>query len=318
MSYKFIAGLALILRIAGAQTGAVGGPVVGYVLEPAAQAVRPILGVPGAALMGSRMALGFEPAAAALSPRQDYVLAVDAADGCVNLVELGRGAPMRRVIEGARPGAVRIVLSPAGGAAALLYSGAPGVQLLKGLPADPTVAGTADLSGLPGELGAVAVSDDGALLAAAGGSLFAVAPGGDPVPIPFTGQASSIVFAAGTRDALVAGREDNQIALLRDVTGRAEYRLLAGANDGIDSPVGLAISGRRALVASAGNGAITIIGMDGGAAASVACGCEVTGLERLNGASLFRVSEMGAGPLWMLDDGAGDPRLLFVPEEVAQ
>lgn len=301
--------LAVILSWAtalAAGAGGIGGPVVGYVLEPAEQAVRPILGIPGASLMGGRIPVGIEMRAAALSPRQDYILAAGAG-GALSVIELHDGAPLARAVEGARAGVERMALSPGGGMAAAMAGGA--LQVLKGLPAQPAVAGTVET----GEAGAFAVSDDGAVLFEAGGTLFAAAPGGEPQPVPFAGQASLIVFLEGTRDALVAGRDDNQVALVRDVTGAPAYRRLAGPGDGIDRPVGLAFANGRALVASAGSGSVATIDVESGAAAAAACGCTVTGLERMRGAAVYRASDLGAGPLWLFDGGGEEGRFLFVP-----
>lgn len=323
MRLNFFVVLALALPVAGmpamAQTSAIGGPVVGYVFESAQSSVRPILGVPGASLLGGSAQLGFAAATAALSPRQNYLLAVDAADGSIALVDLGGAALSRRAIDGAWPGASRIVLSPNGASAALLYADNT-VQILKGLPARPEVAGTLQLANLPGAAGALAVSDDaGVVLAASAGGLFAVVPGADPQPLPFTGDAALVVFTNGTRDALVAGA-DNQVALVGDVTGQPGYRLLAGPADGIDQPVGLAASAdnRQVLVANAGSGAIAILNTAGGVANSLACSCQVTGLARMNGAAVYRVSDLSDAPLWILDAGGSEALLLFVPARVSE
>jgi hypothetical protein len=161
------------------------------------------------------------------------------------------------------------------------------------------------------------VSDDGALLFESGGTLFAVAPGGDARPVTFAGQASFIAFLEGTRDALVAGRDDNQLAIVRDVTGTPAYRRLAGASEGIDTPLALAFASGRALVAN--RNSVVAIDVETGAAAVTACGCTVTGLERMRGAALYRASDLGAGPLWLFD--GAENRFLFVPapvEEVEQ
>ena len=164
------------------------------------------------------------------------------ADGSVNVVDL-RDAPVARAIEGAR-GCLAHRAEPRGRQGSTARRRV--LQMIAGLPAQPAVAATVEA----GDAGAFAVSDDGTLLFESGGTLFAVAPGGEAPPVPFAGQASLIAFLEGTRDALVAGRDDNQVALVRDVTGTPAYRRLAGASEGIDPPVGLAFANGRALVAS--------------------------------------------------------------------
>ena len=309
--------LALILPWS-ANAGGIGGPIVGYVPEPAAQAVRPILGIPGASLMGERLTVGLEMRAAAVSPQQDYMLVVSA-DGSASVIDL-RDTPVARAIEGVR--ASRIALSPNGATAVLSghnlqvvpgCEAATALQIIKNLPSQPSVASVVEACGI----GAFAVSDDGAVLFESGGTLFSAAPGGEARPVPFAGQVSLIAFLEGTRDALIAGRDDNQVALVRDVTGTPTYRRLAGATEGIDAPLGLAFTKARALVAN--RNSVVAIDVETGAAATTACGCTVTGLERMRGAAIYRASDFGAGPLWLFD--AAENRFLFVPapaEEVAQ
>lgn len=303
--------LGLVLS-ASAFPSDIGGPVMGHVMEPSAQAVRPILGVPGAALFGGRVPLEIDARASVLSAHRGFLVAA-APGGGLSVVDLRGEAPAARAIEGALAGAERLALSPGGGTAAVMAGGI--LQIITGLPDEPSPAGTVAAA----NAGAFAVSDDGTVLFEAGGTLFAAAPDGDPRPTPFAGQASLIAFIESTRDALVAGSGDNEVALVRGVLGEPSYRRLAGAGEGIDQPVGLAFSGGKALVASAGSGSVTAIDVETGAAATTSCGCSVAALERMRGAALFRVSDPGAGPLWLFD--AAEARFLFVPaaaEEVRQ
>src|SRR5262245_41157374 len=50
-------------------------PSIGYVLEPEALALRPILGTPGASMFGPRLELGVNLRRAWVSPRQSFALA---------------------------------------------------------------------------------------------------------------------------------------------------------------------------------------------------------------------------------------------------
>jgi hypothetical protein len=47
----------------------------------------------------------------------------------------------------------------------------------------------------------------------------------------------------------------------------------------------------------------------------VACACSPTELAPMG--SLFRLNELGAGPLWVADAGSTGPRTVFVPALVA-
>ena len=65
-----------------------GIPSVGYVFEPDALALRPILGTPGAAVFGSRVELGMNLRRAWVSPHQNFALAEVDASAEVVLADL--------------------------------------------------------------------------------------------------------------------------------------------------------------------------------------------------------------------------------------
>jgi hypothetical protein len=64
----------------GAQSSWINGPVLGFVAERSGSFVRPILGIPGASILGEPLELGSEVRIVAISPRQDYAIAVRTED----------------------------------------------------------------------------------------------------------------------------------------------------------------------------------------------------------------------------------------------
>src|SRR5262245_38168884 len=54
------------------------GPVIGYVLDSALQAIRPVNGIPGSSVLGQPLALPFPIAAADFSPKGDLAVATAA------------------------------------------------------------------------------------------------------------------------------------------------------------------------------------------------------------------------------------------------
>src|SRR6476660_999568 len=68
--------------------GLLSGPSLGLLFDPQAQAIRNLQGVPGSAVAGESLALGFSIANAVFSPAQDYALATGG-DGEVNLILFG-------------------------------------------------------------------------------------------------------------------------------------------------------------------------------------------------------------------------------------
>jgi hypothetical protein len=297
----------------------VAGPVLGFVLDRAAACARPVLGIPGASLPGRPIPFGFDLAAAELSPRQDFALAVAAEDGALKIVELSLAGAAARAVPGAPANADRIVFSPGGGTALVYYAAGGSARVISGLPAAPSVGEAIDLSGLPTAPAALAVSDDGAaVLASTGGdaaSLFLMAAGSEARSLPVSGGATLLAFLNSSRDALVAG--PGQLGFLQDATGQPSFRILAGTAEGVSAPAGVAVSrdNRRAFVASGDTGALVSVELSSGAVASAACACTVTGMSRFNGDSVFRVSDASDQPMWLFDGGAAEPQMWFVPPE---
>src|SRR5260370_5391659 len=71
--------------LAAVAQSSLSGPSLGVIYDAAAQAIRPVWGIPGASTTGKRIDTGFAITAPALSPAQDYSLARHA-DGLLKLV----------------------------------------------------------------------------------------------------------------------------------------------------------------------------------------------------------------------------------------
>jgi hypothetical protein len=74
----------------------------------------------------------------------------------------------------------------------------------------------------------------------------------------------------------------------------------------------------RVLVANAGTANLTILARDGAPAVSIPCGCQPAGLTRLAGNSVYRLTEPSKDPMWLLDAGAADARIVAVPPDRSQ
>ena len=66
------------------------GPQLGLVFDATHKALRPILGIPGAAILGQPLNLGVELNKIAISPRQDYALATEGQHNQVVMLTVGR------------------------------------------------------------------------------------------------------------------------------------------------------------------------------------------------------------------------------------
>jgi YVTN family beta-propeller protein len=294
------------------------GPHLGLVFDASHKALRPILGIPGAAILGQPLDLGVELHKTAVSPRQDFALATEGEHNRVVVLIIGRKAVTP--VLGVEQNPDQILLSPAGRAAALYYKNTGTLLILTGLPGAPKVSEELYLSaGRPHS--ALAVGDDGrTVLAGVGSTVFMVTGSGEVPVLPELLKVAAITIPVhGT--AYVADSGRNQIYRLRGLGGNLETDILAGPKQGIGSPVALAVSpdGGRAFVVNGKSRTVSIIDLRGHApVAKVACGCAPTGLDRLIGNDVFRLTEPSDRPLWMLDASARVPRVLFVPGDLAR
>jgi hypothetical protein len=307
---------ALLLAASGAaaQTGAVAGPSAGLVFDAAAQTVRPIRGVPGAATFGAALDARFPLAAVWISPGQDAIFARDAA-GSLHFFQLSPNGLAEAAISDIASVPERVIFSPSGTAAALFAGGQ--VQIVTGLPGSPAAAAAFTLShgvrGMRPALGSAALSDDGAyLLFSAGGSIqLANATEGSRV-LMTAGFGAAVAFAPGGHDAAVAARGTGAV-MIHDVPNTASQQLLAPDDSAFAQLAGLAFSldGRHLYIASASANSVVTLDTASGARSDLSCSCSPSGLTRMG--SAFRITEFSTGPLWLLDAGAPTLRIVFVP-----
>ena len=279
--------------------GNVGGPTLGLVFDGDSGSIRPLLGVPGSSTVGTAFdAAGLVSAAAS----REYALAING-DGAAILVS----ATGRRPLPGAAPGASRVVVSP-GGTAAAVYFESGTAQIFTGMPDAPQSAGSIAFDRPPAEL---AISDDGATLLAAsrngrdGDAVYAYTPGQAPQLLHRARRVSALTFIPGTAKALIADGESIRIV---SVSGS---QMVDPAVSGV---VALAASPDGATVlAATGAGEIVTYDLRALSRTSLSCGCVPSTFAPLRGKAVFRLNELGNGPLWVFDGDSPEARILFVP-----
>jgi len=306
---------ALLVAPVALQAASIEGPRLGYVFDHASKSIRPILGIPGAATMGQPLESGLDLRKIAISPAQDYVLATEGEHNQVVVLATSHVPLVPVQVQGADRGPDQLAISAGGKAAALYYKSHNYVQLISGLPNAPKIAAHLYLSS--GQTpSAFAAGDDGqTLLAGVGSTVYWVSPSGE---VPILKGLHKIVSISldSHQTALVADGIGNQIHRLRNVTGTVEPDIVAGPNEGIAAPVAVALSqdGKRAFVANGKSGVISIIDLQARTEiGKVSCECTPTGLDRLAGEDVFRVTELSNGPMWVLEAAAQQSRIVFVP-----
>jgi hypothetical protein len=292
--------IALILFVAIA-SAAVDVPVLGLLPDREGRTIRPILGVPGAATVGQPVDNGAGLVVAAAS--REFAVGVDAGGAAVIVSTAGR-----RPLPGARPGATRIILSPSGSAAAL-YFASGSAQIFTGLPDAPEAIGAVELERPPGIM---ALSDDGATLLAVSnngreGDIVYGFPAGQPSQNLYRGRrVTALAFVPRTSKAVIA--DGKTIAILSMAFGPqtvdasvAGVMALAASSDG------------SSVFAATRAGEIVTYDLRTLTRTSLSCGCAPTTLAPLRGKAVFRLTDLGSGPLWVLDADSPDPRIVFVP-----
>ena len=311
--------------LAGEESAAgIRGPVVGYVLDAARQAIRPINGVLGSSSLGQPLALTFPVAAAAFSPQGDFVLTISASDDppAYVLRNLGGTVNIGR-IEGAISGADQVFLNADATIGALLGSHDRRLQLVRGLPNTPAAEPPLDLSSIPATITAVAVDRAGEniliAISAEHGALY-LASADPPIPprlIASFGSPTGLALLNGDQDVIVADAAVNELVLVRSFAGTPAVFRLAGERDGISGPVGLWISPDRRKIYIANGKSRRLDIWDSQAQsieASFPLDAEPTRLTPFKGSSTFVLNNTGDHPLLLLD-AAVDPAVYFVPAD---
>jgi hypothetical protein len=304
-----LVSLAVVLE---AQTqSSINGPVAGYVFDKAAQSLRPILGLAGSSLLGAPVSFGYKVTAAFVAPHLDSVFAV-ASDGSSHFFQIGSGTLQEVSISGlANAGpSYRIAFSPSG-TALTLYT-ANSAQILTGLPATPKVAGTVDLTNI-GNPNALALSDDGvALLVSANSALRLFGSFADMGTLLTTAGTPAMAFAVGNHDAAVSDSAAG-LLLFQNLMGSGASQIVSppAQNAAPSSALAFSSDEKSIYVAASSTQTITRFDLTANTSSSLPCSCSPTLLARMG--NVFRLTDLGTDPLWLLDQPESNARVVFVP-----
>ncbi len=254
-----------LLPAAAGQTGAIRGPVSGVVYDGAARAIRPVIGIPGAAYLGPAAASGIDFARIAPDGRRAVVLA----GGTLYFVRGLRNGELRWRILEQRASADRAAWSPDSRTVAVWSADQGRLRVWTGLTDEVAAAdhretrgsrfraarraGPAprleDLGAVDGSITALAVDGGGQVVYAVPGGLY-LARGDSPASL--IAPADEPVALVVVESALfVADRARDEILEIRSYDTSPDITLFAGPGLGVDDPVALAvIDGGRTLLAA--------------------------------------------------------------------
>lgn len=313
MRLSIVLSFGACAAVALGQPGRVARPGLGYAWDSRSQEIRPIHGLPGAAVLGERLPLG-SYTVAAISPRHDLALAVSADDSKVQLIRFSTGD--KQEIPGLTAAPSRFVFSPSGSAAVAIGSR---LQVVTGVADNP---GVQDLI-TPADAGppvAIALSDNAqqVLMSDTSGdtpALWLLSIGYSPVRLPLTTPIAAVGFRPGTTDAVAIGA-DGAVYSIRNSGIPGEVVHILDAQDKTAAPVAVSVSADGALAYSSNQaGTLAAIDLVNAAITTVQCGCAPTGMEKLAAPNLYRVNEISDGPLMLFDVSPPAPRVWFVPAD---
>jgi len=285
-----------------AQEGVVGGPSLGLLHDASTRALHLVNGVPAAALMTEALPSSDGLAWLQAAPGGQYALGVSSETGRLEWMT----ATGRAELETLPANAAGVRFSPTGRAAALLLEG----RALAVKRSGDSLESGWEFAHEPGA--ALAMSDDGQLaLSLAAGRLTRHHADGTVEPLALE-QVRAVAFAENSNDILALTEEPGMLLVRHD----GKWSRLA-LPDRLANPVAVAGTDEYLLVASE-DGVLARLRRDGSAVESLECGCKAATLTRMGRAHLYRVNDAGDGPVWLLDAGEAQPRLLFIPPAVKE
>jgi len=305
-----------------AQPSGLRTPLTGFVFDPQSHAVRPIMGLPGAAQLGEPLALPFTVRAAEFSSKGDYAVVIAAAGAKASLVRNLSANPYIQNLNDAITKLDRISLNESASTAVLYSAASNQLQFVSDLPDQPQLSAPISLNSIPGAVTALAVAARGqsALVAASDGTYGTVSEirgAAAPKLLVSAYRPSAVLYLDGDRDIAYADAFSNQIMLVRDAQIEREVRVLASEADHVQTPVALRWADGALLVANTGSG--NILRCDLGTGTNSDSGPLPVAPVQLQGllvSNMFVINAPGHGPLYIYS--AVDSSLLFVPPASAR
>lgn len=299
-------------------------PLMGYVFDAAAGQVRMLAGIPGAARVADPVKLDFKMAHAAIGAGGTSVVA-SVPDGASLIVVSRLDAQASTTTVENSMGDFDLAAFNDSGTAVIVYgSVCKCIQIIDGLPDAPHVNRRIDAASLPGSVQALALGDDASIAAVAvaksedGSSpaqimLFDLR--GDSAPRPVIIGASSLAFTPNGNDLAISGPDSGSVSLSRNGDGPVNVAgvPVEGYGKEITSPGAVAFAGDGLLLIADRAGFVHVVDLKTNQRNSVPCICIPDSMERLKEKSIYRLTGMETGAVWIFDGSRTEPRTVFVP-----
>jgi hypothetical protein len=308
-------------------------PLMGYVFDRSLGQIRTVVGIPGAARVTDPVKLDFKLEHALIGAGGAIALAGNSGAAALTLVGSLDSQPTAIAVENSMADFDSGAFNGPGTAAILYSSACKCIQVIGGLPDSPRVSRNIDSASFPGTVLALAVSDDQSIAAVAVASsedgsspsrilLFDL--NGDSTPPPILTSASSLAFTPGGKDLLLTDAPTGSVSLALNAGGVVDVASASVSSSGnaISNPGAIAFTSDGLLLIADAAGLVHIIDLQTNERKSVGCSCRPDSMDRMKDKSLYRLTGIEAGSVWILDTSGESPRTLFVPidapAEVAQ
>jgi DNA-binding beta-propeller fold protein YncE len=175
------------------------------------------------------------------------------------------------------------------------------IETWSGMPDEPRLVRRIERHG---RVDALAVTDDGAVVAVAGGGVVQIDESGGWGVVAEGGRVSALAFARHSRDLAIADLDRNQVLVVGAGAVARDFER--------PSSVAFSADGRKLAVASAERSAVALIDLASGQTQTLAGECGVETLARARGNAVFRLTESAKGRAPLLDGDGAEPRIVFV------
>jgi len=314
MMLKGIAVLALMARFASAQSAGFHAPVTGLVYSPTSHSVQPLIGVPGAAYLGSPVLSGAD--SVSIAPAGGWAFAVVAGRGAF-LHGLADAAAAEASTDGLIQAVDRVVWNR-GGSFVLLYSSSAN-QLQRVRLTDAGVSADAPLDLSPwGQAAALAIDPSGRQIAfgVAGSGLYLSSDGQSPALLSPAPRPVAAAFDETGLRLYAVDLDQQQILAFDSGSGPVLFASLAQADGTLSNPVGLAVSGggRYLLVADNAVRAVRVYETASQTLANtIPLDFAPSRMDALSTAPIFLLNGDNSKEWLMLLDARQVPAVYFVP-----
>lgn len=295
----------------------VSGPTLGYVVDASTGNLHMVNGIAGSSTLGSPVHRGAAIKVAAVAPSADYaVVADESGAGWFYGLAGPRGVAAVELSE--LEGATHLATSPSGDAF-VSYAAGAGKLVLYRVSAGKLELVRSNALAVNGEVIRLALPDgakDPAVITrdAAGTSVLRVAEGGVRTAAALPG-AIEVAFLRGSEKALILDASQNALYEADLAQQNPALTLIASDSQGIEAPVGLALSedNRTAAIASAANRKATLIDLASRSATQIDLPETPTGIRRMNSRAVFQLTDASSGPMLLLDVQGTSARTVYVP-----